>query len=197
MWVKYVSTIVVHTFCLSMIKARLSCSRFLISSENCCQNYTHESLFSYSTTANANGKTLSFASLIVITSICPPNLPFRWQPSKPMIGLQPPKKSTFLCIIPNIHSLKFGLCIFIFHFSLQNSSTSFIIQSYHLYIILKLPILQLFIPSDQVSSFPFCPIHLTVTYVNFKCLLHMILNTSHFPIEIFVKLLHKLLCNIT
>ena len=98
MWVKYVSTIVVHTFCLSMIKARLSCSRFPISSENCCQNYTHESLFSYSTTANANGKTLSFASLIVTTSICPPNLPFRWQPSKPMIGLQPPKKLTFCAL---------------------------------------------------------------------------------------------------
>ena len=98
MWVKYVSTIVVHTFCLSMIKTRLSCSRFPISFENCCQNYTHESLFSCSTIANATGKTLSFASLTVTASICPPNLPFRWHPSKPMIGLQPPKKPTFYAL---------------------------------------------------------------------------------------------------
>ena len=84
-----------------------------------------------------------------------------------------------------------------FSIILQNNPTSFIIQFYHLCIIPKLPILQLFIPSNQVSRFPFCPIHLIVTYVNFKCLLHMMLNTSHFLIGIFVKLLHKLLCNIT
>ena len=98
MWVKYVSTIVGHTFCLSLMKTRLSCSEFPMSSENCCRNHTHESLFSYSTTTNAIGKILSFASLVMVESICPPNLPFRWQPSKPMIGLQPPKKSTFCAL---------------------------------------------------------------------------------------------------
>ena len=98
MWVKYVSTIVVHTFCLSVIKTRLSYSGFLMSSENCCKNHTHESLFSYSTTANATGKMLSFASLAMAESIFPPNLPFRWHPSKPMIGLQPLKKPTFCAL---------------------------------------------------------------------------------------------------
>ena len=104
---KYVSTIVVHTFCLSVTKTRLSCSASPMSSENCCKNHTHESLFSYSTTANVTGKMLSFVSLVVAASICPPNLPFRWQPSKPMIGLQPPKKPTFcalylICILLNL-----------------------------------------------------------------------------------------------
>ena len=126
-----------------------------------------------------------------------PKSPFQVAPIKTNDWSTISQKPKFLCIIPDIHSLKFGLCIFIFHFSLQNNPTSFIIQSYHLCIILKLSILQLFIPSNEVSSFPFCLIHLTVTYVNFKCLLHMMLNTNHFPIGVFVKLLHKLLCNIT
>ena len=154
-----------------------------MSSENCCRNHTHESLFSYSTTANATGKMLSFASLAVAASICPPNLLFRWHPSKPMIGLQPPKKPTFCALYLIYILLNLGLCIFIFHFNLQNNPTSFIIQSYHLYTIPKLLILQLFIPSYQVSSFLFCPINLTLTYVNFKCLLHVMLNTSHFQLR--------------
>ena len=98
MWVKYVSTIVGHTFCLSVMKTRLSCSGFPMSFENCYRNHTHESLFSCSTTANATRKILSFASLTVAASICPPNLPFRWHLSKPMIGLQPPKKPTFCAL---------------------------------------------------------------------------------------------------
>ena len=98
MWVKYVSTIVVHTFCLLVIKTRLSCSGFPMSSENYCKNHTHESLFSCSTIANATRTMLSFASLTVATSICPPNLPFKWHLSKPMIGLQPPKKPTFCAL---------------------------------------------------------------------------------------------------
>ena len=95
MWVKHVSTIVGHTFCLLLMKTRLSCSGFPMSSENCCRNHTHESLFSCSTTANATRKILSFASLAMAESICPPNLPFKWHPSKPMIGLQPPKNTSF------------------------------------------------------------------------------------------------------
>ena len=98
MWVKYVSTIVGHTFCLSLMKTRLSCSEFPMSSENCCRNHTHESLFSYSTTTNAIGKILSFASLVMVESICPPNLPFRWHPSKPLIGLQPHKNPSFCAL---------------------------------------------------------------------------------------------------
>ena len=104
MWVKYVSTIVVHTFCLSVIKTRLSCSRFPMSSKNYCRNHTHDFLFFCSTTANATRKMLSFASLTVAASICPPNLPFRWHLSKPMIGLQPPKKPTF-CVLYLIYIL--------------------------------------------------------------------------------------------
>ena len=98
MWVKYVSTIVVHTFCLSVIKTRLSCSRFPMSSKNYCRNHTHDFLFFCSTKANATGKMLSFASLAVAESIFSPNLPFRWNSSKPMIGLQPSKKPTF-CVL--------------------------------------------------------------------------------------------------
>ena len=98
MRVKYVSTIVGHTFCLSMMKTRLSCSGFPMSSENSCRNHTHESLFSCSATTNATGKMLSFASLAVVESICLLNLPFRWHPSKPMIGLQPLKKPTFCAL---------------------------------------------------------------------------------------------------
>ena len=98
MWVKYISTIVVHTFCLSVIKTRLSCSRFPMSSENCCRNHTHESLFSCSTAANATGKMLLFASLAMAESIFSPSLPFMWNSSKPLFGLQPPKKPTF-CVL--------------------------------------------------------------------------------------------------
>ena len=94
MWVKYVSTIVVHTFCLSVIKTGLRCFGFSMSSENCCKNHSHEYLFSYSIIADATGKMLSFASLAMAESICLLNLPFRWHPSKPMISLQPPKKPT-------------------------------------------------------------------------------------------------------
>ena len=98
MWVKYVNTIVGHTFCLSLMKTRLSCFRFPMSSENYCRNHTHESLFSCSTTVNATGKILSFASLAMVESICPPNLPFRWHQSKPMIDLQPPKNPSFYAL---------------------------------------------------------------------------------------------------
>ena len=98
MWVIYVSTIIVHTFCLLVIKTKLSCSGFPMSSENCCRNHTQESLFSCSTTANATEKMLSFVALVVAESICPPSLPFRWHPSKPMIGLQPPEKPTFYAL---------------------------------------------------------------------------------------------------
>ena len=138
-----------------MIKIKLSCSGISMSSENYCRNQTYESLFSCSTIASAIRKMLLFPSLVEVDSICPPNLPFRWHPFNLRIGLKPPKKINFLYIISYIHSLKFGLCIFIFHFSLQSNLTSYIIQPHHLSIIPKLPILQLFIPSNQISSFPF------------------------------------------
>ena len=111
MWVKYVSTIVGHTFCLSLMKTRLSCSGSPMSSKNCCRNHTHEFLFSYSTIANATGKILSFASLAMAESICPPNLPFKWHPSKPMIGLQPPKNPSFYALYLIYILLNFG-CVF-------------------------------------------------------------------------------------
>ena len=116
MWVKYVSTIVGHTFCLLVMKTRLSCFGFPMSSENCCRNHTYESLFFCSTTANATEKILSFASLAMAESICPPNLPFRWHPFKLIIGLQPPKTPSFYALYLIYILLNLG-CAFSFSIS--------------------------------------------------------------------------------
>ena len=78
------------TFCLSEINTRFNSSGLPISSANVCKNHTQDSLFSCSTTPNATGKILSFSSLAVANNICPPNLPFKWQPSNPISGLHPP-----------------------------------------------------------------------------------------------------------
>ena len=91
MWVKYVSTLL-KSYLLSINDEDQI--KLLWIPNVIWKLLTHESLFSYSTTANATRKMLSFASLAMAESICLLNLPFRWHPSKPMISLQPPKKPT-------------------------------------------------------------------------------------------------------
>ena len=69
-----------------------------ISFANVYKNHTQESLFSYSTTCNATRKILSFPSLAIADNICPPNLPFNWQPSNPTSDLHPLKNPTFYAL---------------------------------------------------------------------------------------------------
>ena len=130
------------TVCLSEMNTRFSSSGLPISSANVCKNHTQESLFSCPITLNATGKILSFSSLAVADNICPPNLPFKWQPSNPTSGLHLPQESNFLCIVSHIHPFELGLCVRLSNLSLQNHLTLHISYSYHLYIVLKLPILQ-------------------------------------------------------
>jgi hypothetical protein len=77
------------------MKTKLRSSGCPISSEKCFKNQIHESLHSCSSTASATRNMLSFPFLTVAANSCPPNLPFKWQPSKPIIGLQPAKNLTF------------------------------------------------------------------------------------------------------
>ena len=130
------------TFYLSEMNTRFSSSGLPISSANVCKNHTQESLFSCSTTPNTIWKILSFPSFAVADNICPPNLPFKWQPSHPISGLHPSQESNFLCIVSHIYSLELGLCVRLSNLNLQNHSTPHISYSYHLCIVPKLPILQ-------------------------------------------------------
>jgi hypothetical protein len=77
------------------MKTKLESSGFPIFSEKCFKNQIHDSLHSCSTTISATGNMLSCLSLAVAANSCPPNLPFKWQPTKPIIGLQPLKNPTF------------------------------------------------------------------------------------------------------
>ena len=74
-----------------------------ISSKKCFKNQIQEFLHSCSSTANATRNMLSFPFLKVAANSCPPNLPFKWQPSKLIIGLQPAKNPNFLSMVSNIH----------------------------------------------------------------------------------------------
>jgi len=56
-------------------------------------NHLHESLFSTSTTAYAIGKIWSLSSLPTVVNNSPPYLPFKKQPSTPMMGLHAAKLS--------------------------------------------------------------------------------------------------------
>ena len=86
-------------------------------------------------------KMLSFASLATAESICHSNLPFRWHPSKPMIGLQPPKKPTFYALYLIYILLNLG-CAF---------SSSILVCK-----ITLLPLSFNLIISSQSLSFPYC-----------------------------------------
>ena len=130
------------TFCLSEMNARFSSFSLPISSTNVCKNHTQESLFSCSTTPIAIRKILSFSSFVVADNICPPNLPFKWQPSNPTSGLHPPKNPTFCTFVSHLYPLELGLCVRLNNLSLQNNLTPHINYSYHLCIVFKLPILQ-------------------------------------------------------
>ena len=103
---------------LSEMNTRFSLFGLPISSTNVCKNHTQESLFSCSTTPNVTRKILSFPSFAVADNICPPNLPFKWQPSNPTSGLHPPQESNFLCIVSHIHPLELGLCVRLSNLSL-------------------------------------------------------------------------------
>ena len=125
------------TFCLFEMNTKFSSFGLLISSANVCKNHTLESLFFCSTTANAIGKILSFPSFIVTDNICPPNLPFKWQPYNPTSGLHPPPQKN-----PTFYALYLGLFVRFNNLSLQNHFTPHINYSNHLSIFPKLPILQ-------------------------------------------------------
>ena len=134
------------TFCRFEMNTKFNSSGLPISSTNVCKNHTQEFLFSYSTTANATRKILSFPSFVVtdiyVHQTCPLNddhliLQVACTPPPP-----PPKESNFLCIVSHIHPLELRLCVRLSNLSLQNHLTPHISYSYHLRIVPKLSILQ-------------------------------------------------------
>ena len=114
------------------MNTKFSSSGLPISSANVCKNHTLESLFFCLTTANAIGKILSFPSLVVTDNICPPNLPFKWQPYNPTSGLHPPPPQTIQLSMHCILGCLLGSIISVCRITLLPTLITLIISAYSL-----------------------------------------------------------------